>query len=71
MAACATAKPSRDFKFLYDAKAEGLKAKIEAIVRGAYGGAGATYSQAAEARIATYEADPVLKALPICMSKTQ
>ena len=71
MAACETANPKRDFKFLYDAKGEGLKSKIEAIVKGAYGGAGATYSPAAEARIEMYEADPVLKGLPICMSKTQ
>jgi len=71
MAACATADPARDFKFLYDAKSEGIKAKIEAIVRGAYGGDGATYSEAAEARIARYEADAALRGLPICMSKTQ
>ena len=71
MAACETANPKRDFKFLYDAKGEGLKSKIESIVKGAYGGAGATYSPAAEARIEMYEADPVLKGLPICMSKTQ
>ena len=44
---------------------------VEAIVRGAYGGDGATYSEAAEARIAQYEKDPAIKSLPICMSKTQ
>ena len=46
--ACSTATPA-DFKFLYDAKAQTIKSKIEAIVRGAYGGSGATYSEAAEA----------------------
>ena len=71
MASCATANPSADFKHLYDAKAQGIKEKIEAIVKGAYGGAGATYSDAAEARIAQYEKDPELRGLPICMSKTQ
>jgi len=71
MAACASANPARDFRFLYDAKGEGIKAKIEAIVKGAYGGDGATYSEAAQARIATYEADATLRGLPICMSKTQ
>ena len=71
MAACATASPDRDFKFLYDAKSQGIKSKIEAIVKGAYGGEGATYSEAAEARIAKYESDPKLRGLPICMSKTQ
>ena len=71
MAACASATPSRDFKFLYDAKSQGIKSKIEAIVKGAYGGDGATYSEAAEARIAQYESDTALKGLPVCMSKTQ
>ena len=49
----------------------GATCQIEAIVRGAYGGDGATYSDAAEARIKMYEADATLRALPICMSKTQ
>ena len=71
MAACAAASPKRDFKFLYDAEGQTIKSKIEAIVKGAYGGDGATYSEAAEARIATYEADRSLASLPICMSKTQ
>ena len=71
MAACAAASPSRDFKFLYDAKSQDIKSKIEAIVKGAYGGDGATFSEAAEARIAQYERDPAIRCLPICMSKTQ
>ena len=69
MAACDTASPS-DFKFLYPTGA-GIKEKIEAIVCGAYGGDGATYSAQAEARIMKYEEDPLLRGLPICMSKTQ
>jgi len=72
MAACASADPARDFKFLYELDAAGgIKGKIEAIVRGAYGGDGATYSDSAEARIQQYERDATLKRLPICMSKTQ
>ena len=69
MAACATARPA-DFKHLYPAEA-GIKVKIETIVREVYGGQGARYSPAAEARIAQYEAEPSLRILPICMSKTQ
>ena len=70
-AACTSSDPTKDFRFLYDAKSQGIKSKIEAIVKGAYGGDGATYSEGAERRIATYEADPALRVLPICMSKTQ
>uniref|UniRef100_A0A0D3KNW4 Formate--tetrahydrofolate ligase n=1 Tax=Emiliania huxleyi (strain CCMP1516) TaxID=280463 RepID=A0A0D3KNW4_EMIH1 len=70
MAACAATSP-REFRHIYDAKAQGVKDKIETIVREVYGGAGAKYSPAAEARIARYEADPALRSLPICMSKTQ
>jgi len=70
MAACATASPD-DFKFLYDAASQGIKSKIEAVVKGAYGGDGAEYTAEAEARIAQYEADPALRGLPVCMSKTQ
>merc|ERR1712060_454821 len=51
--------------------AQGIKEKIEAIVKGVYGGAGATYLPAAEAAIERYEADPKLRSLPVCMSKTQ
>jgi len=69
MAACATASPA-DFKPLYPLDAP-IKTKIAAIVKGAYGGDGATYSEQAEARIAQYEAQPAFRNLPICMSKTQ
>ena len=58
-------------KFLYDAKADGIKSKIEAIVREVYGGGGVEYRDAALKRIALYEADAALRELPICMSKTQ
>eukprot|EP00964_Phaeocystis_antarctica_P091109 scaffold58374_cov57-Phaeocystis_antarctica.AAC.1 len=73
MAACAdpAANSTGSFKHLYDAASQGIKEKIEAIVKGAYGGEGASYSEAAEARIAQYERDPSLRVLPICMSKTQ
>ena len=71
MRACQAAAPQQDFKFLYDAKSQTIKSKNEAIVKGAYGGAGATYSEAAEARIAQYARDPAIGSLPICMSKTQ
>ena len=73
MAACAdpAANSTGSFKHLYDAASQGIKEKIEAIVKGAYGGEGASYSAAAEARIAQYERDPSLRSLPICMSKTQ
>ena len=52
MAACAATSP-REFRHIYDAKAQGVKDKIETIVREVYGGAGAKYSPAAEARIAS------------------
>jgi|TARA_B110001469_G_scaffold100080_1_gene97276 formate--tetrahydrofolate ligase len=54
MAACAdpAANSTRSFKHLYDVASQGIKEKIEAIVKGAYGGDGASYSEAAEARIA-------------------
>lgn len=68
--ACASAKPS-DFHHLYDTRTTSIKAKIEAIVTKVYGGAGAEYTEAAEARIATYQADQTFCALPVCMSKTQ
>ena len=72
MRACAEAAAGGDtFKFLYDAKKQSIKDKIESIVRGVYGGDGAEYSAEAEARIAKFEADPTVRCLPICMSKTQ
>ena len=48
-----------------------IKTKIEKIVRGVYGGSGATYSEAAEGRIRQYEMDASIRVLPVCMSKTQ
>mmetsp|Transcript_24083 Transcript_24083/g.39833 ORF Transcript_24083/g.39833 Transcript_24083/m.39833 type:complete len:680 (+) Transcript_24083:106-2145(+) len=70
MRACSSADES-SFRHLYDAHSQGIKSKIESIVRGAYGGSGATYSEAAETKIKQYEQDPKLRCLPICMSKTQ
>mmetsp|Transcript_8713 Transcript_8713/g.22734 ORF Transcript_8713/g.22734 Transcript_8713/m.22734 type:complete len:686 (+) Transcript_8713:28-2085(+) len=69
MKACESASPL-SFKHLYATDAP-IKQKIEAIVRGAYGGTGATFSEQAEARIAQYEAQPAFRNLPVCMSKTQ
>uniref|UniRef100_A0A7S0L0K8 formate--tetrahydrofolate ligase n=1 Tax=Coccolithus braarudii TaxID=221442 RepID=A0A7S0L0K8_9EUKA len=71
MAACEAPDTGAGFRHLYDAKSEGVKQKIETIVREVYGGVGATYSPKAEERISQYEADPSLRCLPICMSKTQ
>ena len=71
MRACAAAAPAQNFRHLYDAKADGIKSKIEAIVREVYGGGGVEYRDAALKRIALYEADAALRGLPICMSKTQ
>lgn len=70
MAACAQAKPE-SFRHIYDAKSDSIKTKIEKIVTNVYGGAGAHYSEKAEARISQYEKDPGIRVLPICMSKTQ
>lgn len=70
VAACESADPAADFRHLYSVDSS-IKEKIDAIVCGAYGGSGANYSAQAEARIATYEADPALRSLPVCMSKTQ
>ena len=60
MAACAdpAANSTGSFKHLYDAASQGIKEKIEAIVKGAYGGEGASYSEAAEARIAQSTPNP-------------
>jgi len=70
MKACSKANIN-NFKFMYDAKTDDIKTKIEKIVRGVYGGSGATYSEAAEGRIRQYEMDPSIRVLPVCMSKTQ
>jgi len=69
MAACKSNRT--EFRHLYDAKAEPIKAKILKIVQEVYGGSAATYSEKAEAAIARYEADPAIRCLPVCMSKSQ
>ena len=48
-----------------------MKEKILAIVQKVYGGAGVQYTDLAEERIAKIDADPALRTLPVCMSKTQ
>jgi len=60
-------KPN-DFKFLYPLDIP-LKDKIDTIVKKMYGGDGATYSELAEKKLATYEKQG-FGHLPICMSKT-
>lgn len=70
MRACAQGDTA-NFRHMYDAKGQGIKEKIFAIVSGVYGGGSVRYSEQAEARVATYERDPKLRALPVCMSKTQ
>lgn len=58
-----------DFRFAYDTDAP-IKEKIDTIVRRVYGGAGASYSKAANQAIAKLEELGYGK-LPICMAKTQ
>jgi formyltetrahydrofolate synthetase len=65
VAACE--KPS-NFRFLYPLEM-GIKEKIEAIVRGMYGGSGVEYSQEAEKKIDLYTRNGFDR-LPICMAKT-
>jgi len=60
-------KPN-EFKFLYPLDIS-LKEKIDTIVKKMYGGDGATYSEQAEKKLATYEKQGFGN-LPICMSKT-
>eukprot|EP00929_Paragymnodinium_shiwhaense_P001967 TRINITY_DN102173_c0_g1_i1.p1 TRINITY_DN102173_c0_g1~~TRINITY_DN102173_c0_g1_i1.p1 ORF type:complete len:653 (-),score=179.00 TRINITY_DN102173_c0_g1_i1:75-2033(-) len=69
MAACQSKKTN--FQYLYDAKADGIKAKIEKIVKEVYGGAGVDYTEKTEAMISKYMEDPNIRVLPVCMSKTQ
>mmetsp|Transcript_143649 Transcript_143649/g.364623 ORF Transcript_143649/g.364623 Transcript_143649/m.364623 type:complete len:685 (-) Transcript_143649:86-2140(-) len=64
-------KAGSNFKPLYDAKNDSIKAKISKIVTEVYGGSGVVYSDKAESIIAKYEQDPEIRSLPICMSKTQ
>jgi len=69
MSACKSGKSN--FKLLYDAKKEPIKAKCQKIVKEVYGGGSVTFSEKAESLIAKYEQDPAIRSLPICMSKTQ
>jgi len=69
MGACKSGKSN--FKLLYDAKSEPIKAKCMKIVKEVYGGGSVTFSEKAEAIIAKYEQDPAIRSLPVCMSKTQ
>jgi len=59
----------KDFRFCYELD-QPLKAKIEAIVKKVYGGAGVSYSAAANKELARLEAMG-FGALPVCMAKTQ
>jgi formyltetrahydrofolate synthetase len=65
VAACE--KPTK-FQFLYPLDI-GIKQKIEAIVKGMYGGAGVEYSAEAEKKIELYTRNGFDR-LPICMAKT-
>jgi formyltetrahydrofolate synthetase len=65
VAACE--KPS-NFRFLYPLEL-GIKEKIEAIVRGMYGGSGVEYSEQAQKKIELYTRNGFDR-LPICMAKT-
>ena len=58
-----------DFRFAYELD-QPLKAKIEAIVKKVYGGAGVSYSAAASRELARLE-DMGFGGLPVCMAKTQ
>ena len=62
-------EPNR-FDFLSDL-ADPLSERIEAVVQEVYGGDGVTYSDAAKAKLAAFEADPAIAHLPVCMAKTQ
>ncbi|MCD8160878.1 MAG: formate--tetrahydrofolate ligase [Clostridiales bacterium] len=58
-----------DFRFAYPLDAP-IKVKLETLVKRVYGGAGVTYSKAAEQSIAKLE-DLGYGNLPICVAKTQ
>ena len=60
---------TKDFRFSYGLD-QPLKAKIEAIVRRVYGGAGVAYSGAADKELARLE-ELGFGGLPVCMAKTQ
>lgn len=50
---------------------DGVKAKIDGVVRSVYGGDGAEYSELAEQKIAALEAKGLDKGLPVIIAKTQ
>ncbi|MDE6557754.1 MAG: formate--tetrahydrofolate ligase, partial [Clostridia bacterium] len=50
---------------------DGVKAKIESIVKNVYGGDGAEYSELAERKISSLENKGVSKGLPVIIAKTQ
>lgn len=50
---------------------DGLKAKIEGIVKNVYGGDGAEYSELAESKLAALEAKGLDRGLPVIIAKTQ
>lgn len=50
---------------------DGVKAKIDGVVRNVYGGDGAEYSELAEQKIAALEAKGLDKGLPVIIAKTQ
>ncbi len=57
------------FRFLYDLD-QPIKDRIEAIAKEVYGADGVIYLPDAETKIKLLEADPELRAMPICMVKT-
>ncbi len=58
-----------EFRFLYELD-QPVKDRIEAIAKEVYGADGVIYLPEAEAKIKMIEADPELRAMPICMVKT-
>ncbi|MEY2982519.1 MAG: formate--tetrahydrofolate ligase [Planctomycetota bacterium] len=58
-----------DFRFLYELDMP-LSQRIETITREVYGGAGVTYTDEAQAKLAAFEADPRTAELGTCMVKT-
>ncbi len=58
-----------EFRFLYELD-QPVKERIEAIAKEVYGADGVIYLPEAEAKIKMIEADPELRAMPICMVKT-
>jgi formyltetrahydrofolate synthetase len=66
--ACAAARTSNEFKFLYDLDLS-IKEKIETICKQIYGADGVDFLPAAEEKIAAYTRLGFDK-LPICMAKT-